>query len=476
MVGGIMANNPFITQADPMMSQTLIDPESQALQRQKQYAAALMQQNQQPQGQMIGGRFVAPSFTQQLSSAINPLLGAYMLNQADTKQSQLTLENQALAQKNIADALRLSKGGEETVYGAGMEGPTKEVTQIAPDSNAAIAKLLRPNATAMETGLGTKLLERQFREPKYQEVNIVNDKTGNTETYRYDINAPDPKSTMQLLGVNKPALSPSDLINFQDKNIAVPSNFGGGGMPVGGGNMPVANNNVGGVQTNPSLPTVKPVSATNVKQNDLVQSLGYDPFKPPPPPAGLPSSEAVREYKKDQFKPLDGESRKAVVGAASYQDALDKYLEILNTVNVKDLSNPQVRSKIDSAYNTAMLTGKEAFKLGVLNGGDERILKSLFPNYSDMSSFLVTKDTIKNLAQTQKEFGTGIILKEYSSANKPVPEMYRKHIVIPKEVEAGKNDSKSSKNKTVVRTGVVKDGPNRGKTITQYSDGTTEYR
>ena len=468
----IMPNNPFITQADPMISQTLVDPEAQALQRQKQYAAALLQQNQQPQGQMVSGRFVAPSFTQQLSSALNPVLGAYMLNQADTKQAQLTLDNQALAQKNIADALRLSKGGEETVYGAGMEGPTKEVTQIAPDSNAAIAKLLRPNATALETGLGTKLLERQFKEPVYKEITQYNDKTGNTETYRYDSNSSDPRSTMQFLGVSKPALSANDIINFKDKNIQIPSNFGGGN-PVTGGNMPVVGN-AGGVQANPLMPTVKPVVATNVTKNDLVNSLGYDPFKPPPPPAGLPSSEAVREYQKEQFKPLEGDSKKAVVGAASYQDALDKYVQILNSVDTKDLANPQVRSKIDAAYNTAMLTGKEAFKLGVLNGGDERILKSLFPNYSSVSSLLVTKDTIKNLAQTQKEFGTGIILKEYSSVNKPVPEMYRKHIVLPQEASAEKeNPSKSVK--SVTRTGMVKDGPNKGKKVTEYSDGTKVY-
>jgi hypothetical protein len=93
--------NPYITQADPMMSQTLIDPEAQALQRQKQYAAALMQQNQQPQGQMIGGRFVAPSFTQQLNSALNPVLGAYMLNKADTEQLGLAERLRQQGEKDI---------------------------------------------------------------------------------------------------------------------------------------------------------------------------------------------------------------------------------------------------------------------------------------------------------------------------------------------------------------------------------------
>jgi hypothetical protein len=243
---------------------------------------------------------------------------------------------------------------------------------------------------------------------------------------------------MQFLGVSKPAISPSDRLTFQDKGIAIPTNYGGGSpmgnAPMGGGNMPVAGNPAGGGQINPQATIVKPVSATNVPQTDLVKAFGYDPFKPPPLPAGLPSPQDARAYRSDQFKPLEGEKAKKVNGAASYQDALDKYVQVINSVDLKDLANPQVRNRIDSAYNTAMLTGKNAFDLGVLNGGDERILNSLLPNYKDVSQLLVTKQTIKELAQAQKEYGTGVILKEYGSANKPVPEMYRKHIVVPKSV------------------------------------------
>jgi hypothetical protein len=115
--------NPFITQASPMTSQTLIDPESQALQRQKQYAAALLQQNQQPQGQMVGGHFVAPSWTQQLSSAINPLLGAYMMNQADTKQTQLA---EAIRQQGDKDLMAY---GEAITPRAGVEAKPEFIPQ-----------------------------------------------------------------------------------------------------------------------------------------------------------------------------------------------------------------------------------------------------------------------------------------------------------------------------------------------------------
>ena len=118
--------NPFITQADPMMGQTLIDPESLALQRQKQYAAALLQQNQQPQGQMIGGRFVAPSWTQQLNATLNPLLGAYMLNQADTKQAQLA---EAIRQQGDKDLMAYGQAvTPKPAVEGGIYGPDNKLT------------------------------------------------------------------------------------------------------------------------------------------------------------------------------------------------------------------------------------------------------------------------------------------------------------------------------------------------------------
>jgi hypothetical protein len=45
-----------------------LDPELQGIERQRQLAQALQQRGMQtPQGQMVSGRYVAPSFTQYLS-------------------------------------------------------------------------------------------------------------------------------------------------------------------------------------------------------------------------------------------------------------------------------------------------------------------------------------------------------------------------------------------------------------------------
>jgi hypothetical protein len=432
-----MASNPFIIQASPATSQTLIDPDSQALQRQKQYASMLMQQNQMPQGQMIGNQFVAPSWTQQLNSAISPLVGAYLMKTADTKQSDLALKQQELAQKNIADALRLSKGGEEVVFGAGEEGPTREVKQILPDNNAAVAKLLRPNATAIETSLGTKLLERQFREPNWKEITQYNKETGNTETFRYDANAADPRSTMQFLGISKPALTRAEEIRFADEGIN--TNTGRTNAPT---NQPVATGGQTTTTTAPQPNQAQTKPATDTGNASLVKAFGYDPFKPPPPPANITSGKDIRAYRAEQAKPLTGTAADQVTGAKLYTDSLIKYNDYVNSLKPSDLLNPSVRVKLTSLHSQAKLAGKEANKLGVLNGGDERILEEVLPNFKDIT---VTKKNLNNLIQGQKEFGTSIIVNAYGTQQKAVPENMRKYVVVPQEkTTEAKTDAKPS--------------------------------
>jgi hypothetical protein len=64
--------------------------QQQQLNRQQQMAAMLMQQGQQqPQGQMISGRYVAPSFFQQLQAPLGMILGANLAKQGDTKAADL---------------------------------------------------------------------------------------------------------------------------------------------------------------------------------------------------------------------------------------------------------------------------------------------------------------------------------------------------------------------------------------------------
>ena len=66
------------------------NPELQDVSRQRKLAELLMAQGmQQPQGQMISGHYVAPSFTQQLNPMANILAGQAIGGRADTKQAEL---------------------------------------------------------------------------------------------------------------------------------------------------------------------------------------------------------------------------------------------------------------------------------------------------------------------------------------------------------------------------------------------------
>jgi hypothetical protein len=63
--------------------------QQQQITRQQRLAEMLMSQNQQPQGQMISGRYVAPSFFQNILPLVNLYQGQRLAEKADTKAAQL---------------------------------------------------------------------------------------------------------------------------------------------------------------------------------------------------------------------------------------------------------------------------------------------------------------------------------------------------------------------------------------------------
>jgi len=436
--------------------------QQQAINRQQQMASMLMQQNQQPQGQMISGRYVKPSIFQQLQPVANMLAGAYIAKSGDTEAAKLA---QKLRTQEMADLVNYQKtyhgtpaveggivgpNGMTTQTTADMYGPNMELNapykQVAPvAAQPANPQLANLNAAlSYSAPLRAMGMKKLTESPKWNEVSRYNEKTGNTDTYVYDQNSPNPESTMRFVSTSKPALSPHEQLTLNDQGIGT-GRFGntpvagGGTMPmnnvpiVGGGNIPV-NPSVVNPTQNPIAggTVVKPISANNVPENALVGTYGYDPFKAPPMPA-MPSGSAARAWKADIYKPLEGTPANTVTGATTYVDALGKYSDYVNNLNAKDLTNPQVRTKLNSLYAQVKLTGKEANNLGVLNGGDERILEEVVPNYSNI---LVTKNTVKKILDEQKDFGSSKIVATYRTAQKPVPENMRKYVIVPKVEEA----------------------------------------
>ena len=423
----------------------------QQINRQQRFADMLMQQGQQPQGQMVSGRYVAPSFAQMLQPVASMLAGAYVGKQSDTEASKLAQRLRTQEMSDLENYQKMYSGqsavpekpavipqgqtlrddqGEMTLGAQEGVAGTPAIPANPQGANLMAARSYSPALRA----LGMKKLTEG---PKWNEVTKYNEKTGNTDTYVYDQNSPSPESTMRYVSTSKPALSPNEVLTLNDSGIGT-GKFGSGGSmpiqnnPVVGGNMPAVNPAVNPAQRPVTGGVVKPVSATNAPVDALVTTYGYDPFKPPQMPA-MPSGSAARAWKADIYKPLDGTPANTVTGATTYVDALEKYNTYVNGLSASQLANPQVRNRLDSLYATVKLTGKEAANLGVLNGGDEKILEAVVPNYSNI---LITKKTVQKILDDQKDFGSSKIVATYRTAQKPVPENMRKYVFVPKVVEA----------------------------------------
>lgn len=112
--------------ADTLNSQVPLElqPELQGINRQQELAKMLLQQGtQQPQGQMISGRYVAPALTQYLQ----PLFGAYA--------GQKGLENVENQQLALAKAIREGQQGEQAAIMERLNaGDTKGALGLASGS------------------------------------------------------------------------------------------------------------------------------------------------------------------------------------------------------------------------------------------------------------------------------------------------------------------------------------------------------
>jgi hypothetical protein len=286
--------------------------------------------------------------------------------------------------------------------------------------------------------------------PKYKEVTQYNEKTGNTETYRYDENSPDPRSTLQFIGIAKPAISPEAQVRFGDEGIGIPSQFRGGAVPAGQPSMQPQ----GSQQAQPNvMPATPPVAAPTA-----ASPQGYDYFKPPPPPAGLTGKQA-REFVSEQNKPLTGKAAEQVTGAVNYQKSLDRVQNLLDTYKGPQLLDPNVRAQFKAAIRTAQLQGKEAFGLGVLNGPDLDILEQVITDPTAFDAFLKDRSTINKLYNNQREFTSDAIKTNYRSSQKAIPANLREFVDIkPKELAPDSKDGKP-KGQIVVQRAILNNEP-----------------
>jgi hypothetical protein len=129
-----------------------------------------------------------------------------------------------------------------------------------------------------------------------------------------------------------------------------------------------------------------------------------DQTAPAAPAANMPLPSATGERVPGQ--PVAGKGKtppteytKQAMGILNTNDSLEKMIDTMKTFKPSDMLNPTRRAELGQAHATTLLFAKELFNLGVLNGGDERIVNSVINNPIDFSSTTVPIEAIRKQAR-----------------------------------------------------------------------------
>jgi hypothetical protein len=108
------------------------NPELQDVSRQRKLADLLMAQGmQQPQGQMISGYYVAPSFTQQLNPMANILAGQAIGGRADTEQAKLAETLRTVGQQEVQSILQTAQNDPKAALALASSAKTPQGRALA---------------------------------------------------------------------------------------------------------------------------------------------------------------------------------------------------------------------------------------------------------------------------------------------------------------------------------------------------------
>jgi hypothetical protein len=428
--------------------------QQQQILRQQKMAEMLMQKGmEQPQGQMIGNRFVPPSFTQYLSGLANTYVGQKGIEKGDQAQIDLAKAIRGQESAALGEYMGQLQGKPAVIQDTELAGPyagnvpmptaQKEISPAVQGNPmlANMSALQNPNSPAF---LRAHAMKKITEGPNWSEVSQVDPKTGNTDTYVYDKNSADPKSTMRFVATSKPAIGVAESIRLRDEGL-LPA--GMGNLSVSGGNAPMVagtpmggNVSMGGGNL-PANPSVKP---TLVKNDEVIKEFGYNPFEAPKPPPTLTTGPQIRKFYADQATALPAESQKTVKGAINYQKAVGDLQNEFAGYSDADLVKPTVRAKLQQKLTNAYLLGKEANTLGALTGPDLGLLEKLVTDPTAFSSLILDRKTINSLYDAQRKSAGDTIRESYRLDLKPVPTDLRNHIMVkPYEMLMPKTDIKS---------------------------------
>lgn len=167
---------------DPMQQVAGFMPEMQDITRQREMAKLLMQQGQAPlQGQMVGNKYVAPSPWEGIANLFSTYKANKLAKEADTKQAELA---ELIRKGTAADMLRFNElrygTPEQTIYGAGQEGPTMNVTPAIAANPTEAYKFALQSRFPQVSGQATEMLKPQ-KLGEGERIVTFNPRTGKEE-------------------------------------------------------------------------------------------------------------------------------------------------------------------------------------------------------------------------------------------------------------------------------------------------------
>lgn len=149
--------------------------QQQAITRQQQLASMLMQNNQQPQGQMVSGRYVPTSFFQNILPLVNTYVGKGLLEEGDVKAAKLAEAIRDREAKETQKILGLQFGSpdykaavmpqiQRDDMGNVMPAVEQQIGQ-APNQKQALFEALKSQSKAGQM-IGQTLLAQKLKPPE----------------------------------------------------------------------------------------------------------------------------------------------------------------------------------------------------------------------------------------------------------------------------------------------------------------------
>ena len=353
--------------------------EQQQIARQQRMAELLMQQGQSmPSGQMVSGRYVAPSFFQYAAPLLQGYLGRKELGKVEDRQLEMAKRLRADEISAMTDYMQQRQGRPAQPAPTGYELVDAGTPAIPANPQAALANLyINPRATQAQ---------RQFA---FQKMNEPPIKVGVEDTLI------DPMTMKPVFtGAGKPR-APLQIDTGTAIELRDPAN-------------PTV--------ILQSIPKSQMPAAGQIVERDDGTFLVDTRTGQARPVMGVGGQQLA-----GKTKVLPEGLNKQVTGAVNLTDAITDYQTKIQDFTVKDFASPDKRAEMGNLYNNMMLQAKEAYNLGVLNGPDYDILQRVVKDPTNVSSLAFSNTALSKQADSLRKTASDIVKNAYMSQGREVP-------------------------------------------------------